>query len=494
MRPATTLVLPLLLLIPLQVRAQSLEEAAWTLPNLLRKVPPLQHDNAGRFPMICIEPFLLTADDRSWQDAKPLPAAMIRELKKRGLTQWIPPDERYIQVALALQKEKAGVIMMQGMAFNGPPDEVPSSMHLLPEGYKGLKRPGQQPKFPCPLVLDGWVKTAEKLRATFRKYREAGVHIDAVWLDWEIEPMAGDAQLDEAKHCSRCRQQFPPGILDDKERYRAFISRCRLQLFSVYFVAPILEHYPGCSVTNWEEVISTADDPTPNWAGTRKIPPLDLGMFTAANPVAYGNTIWYDYHWREERGWPLDAAHMDRIYTQVMLGELSVHERNAMRVAPHLQSIPWVDRFCADNRDPKIPILTRPRYREILRHLWLRGADGMQIFNPLWFKEDAVRLAIATEEIEDAVAIYDELLGYRKFLDDGRVMNTDTPTAEFEGVIWSGLRTGDKAVVRAFTQADKPQNFSCKPFDEADEIELDAPPSGKWHLLERDGKTVKITK
>lgn len=489
MRIATSL---LLLISSATVQAQTLEEAAWTLPNLLKKVPPLKHDNAGRFPMICIEPFLLAADDTSWRDAKPLPAEMIRELKKRGLTQWIPPDEKYIPYALALQKEGAGVIMMQGMAFNGPPDDVPSSMHLLPEGYKGLERPGQQPKFPCPLMLEGWVNAGEKMRATFKKYREAGVKVDAVWLDWEIEPYPGDAQLHEAQHCSRCRQQFPPGILDDKERYRAFIGPWRTQLFSVYFVAPILEHYPGCSVTNWEEVISTSEHPTPNWGGRRFLPPANLGLFTAANPVAYGNTIWYDYHWKPERGWPLDARHLDRIYTAVMLGEISVHERNAMRVAPHIQSIPWVDRFCADNRDPRIPILTRPRYLEILRHLWLRGADGMQIFNPLWFKEDGAKLAIATEEVEDAVAIYDELLGYREFLDKGVVMNTETLTAEFDGAIWSGLRVGDAAIVRAFTQADASQRFSCRPFLQAEEVELFAPPEGRWYKLQRNDKAVIV--
>ena len=110
--------------------AQILDEAAYTLPNIIAKVPALKNDNTGRMPMIAIEAFKLDKDDKSWQDAKPFPPEAILELKKRGLTQWIPPREQYIPFALALQKEGAGVIMMEGQAFNGPPDQAPTTMHL----------------------------------------------------------------------------------------------------------------------------------------------------------------------------------------------------------------------------------------------------------------------------------------------------------------------------------------------------------------------------
>jgi hypothetical protein len=487
--------LPLLALLVLTPasRAQVPDEDLWTLPNLFRKVPPLKHDNTGRFPMIAIAEFQLDPSDKSWREAKPFPPEIIRELKARGLTQWIPPDVKYIPFAQALQAEGAGVIMMQGYAFNGPPDLAKeTSMHILPEGYKGKNRPGQQPVFPCPLVLDGWIIKQAELRETFRKFKEAGVKIDAVWWDWEIEPSWREAQWDEARNCSRCRQQFPPGVLDDQDMYRRFIAQWRVQLFSAYFVAPILESYPNCSVTNWEEIISTPQHRTPAWSGRYLWPVKDIGMYTAANPVAYGNTIWKRYNWKDEWGWPLDETHMDRVYTSVMLNQISVHERNNQLVSPWKQSIPWVDRFCADDRDPSIPILTRPRYREILRHCWLRGADGMQIFNPKWFPEDPAKMRIMTEEIEDAVLIYDEMLAFREFLDNGQVMNTETLTPPHDGPVWSGLRLGNRAVVRAFTQAKEPVKFKITPFDGAGEIELDAPPEGKTFLLTLNGDQVTV--
>ena len=465
----------------------------YTVPEILKRVPPLAHDNSGRFPMISIAAFRMAADDNSWEGGKPLPPEAIRELVKRGFTQWIPPRESYIPYALALQAEGAAVIMMEGQAFNGPAGDIPDGLHQLPPDFKrDPDQPAQQPHYPCPLLLEGWRRKAEELRATFRKYKEAGVNVRAVWFDWEVEPFGGESEWKEARACTRCRAMFPPGILDDHDKYRAFIARWRNQLFSTYFVAPILEQYPQCSVTNWEEVISTAEHRTPNWTDSRLLPPTGIGMYTAANPVVYGDTNAYDLHWKEHPGWPLDEAHMDRVYTEVMFAQISGYEANALREAPEKQSVPWVDRYCADNPDPKIPILSRPRYREILRHAWLRGADAMQVFNPDWFKD--ARHNIELEELEDAQAIYDEMLGYRKFLDGGTPINLDAPSATYDGPIWSGRRLGDEALVRGFTQGTHAVTATITPFEGGPAVEIACPPEGATYLIRRDGGKVAVVK
>jgi len=475
---------------------------AWDVPEILKRVPPLKHDNTGRLPMICITPFTMNDQDKSFNEAKPLPPEIIRELKARGLTQRIPPREKYIPYALALQKEGAGVIIVEDSAFNGPngsyPDErpMPETLHILPEGYKGLPRPGQQPVYPCPLVLDGWKVKADSYREVFKKFKEAGVEVTGVWLDLEVEPYHMAAQWDEAKNCSRCRKLFPRGVLDDQKKYEGFIMRWRANVFGAYIVAPILEVYPGISVTNWAEVISTADIPAFGWTARAPRPPHGVGLYTAANPVVYGTTLYYRQSWRKEANpdWPLDVPHMDRLYTQLMLSQISTHEANARRVAPELLSIPWVDRFCADDKDPKIPILSRERYREILRHTWLRGADGMQIFNPVWFADDPVRSPIAVEEIEDAVAIYDEMLAYREFLDDGETMDLTIPKATSDGPIWSGLKLKDRALIRAFTMGGEAVTAKITPFENGPEVDLTCPPDGATYVLTLSDDKVDVQK
>ncbi len=88
--------------------AGAAEDVPWTLPTLFKKVPPLRHDAVGRLPLICIEPFKLSPEDKSFAEAKPFPAETIRDLVKRGLTQFIPPNEKYIPFALALQRRAPG--------------------------------------------------------------------------------------------------------------------------------------------------------------------------------------------------------------------------------------------------------------------------------------------------------------------------------------------------------------------------------------------------
>jgi hypothetical protein len=479
----------------------------WDLPTLLKHVPPLRHEATGRLAMISHLVFRMSDADRSFEEGKPLSEEMIRELVRRGLTQRILPEEKYIPYARALQKAGAQVIMFQGMAFNDPVRNTDDNLHVLPKDFRrDPHQPAQQPRYPCPLVTPDWQRKADELRKLFKAYKDAGVEIAAVWWDWEVEPYAGKSQFREATACERCRKQFPPGVLDDFARYRVFISRWRQQLFSAYMVAPVLECYPKCSVTNWAVVISSLERPTHGCWGLGKDRPRafkdvlelaradhfyipgDLGMFNTANPVVYGNTIYHGMHWRKDWNWPLDVAHMDRLYTHVMLGQISAHADNAQRLAPDALSVPWVDRYCPDDPNEKIPILSRPRYREILRHCWLRGAGSMQIFNVDWSK-DPRKMTIATEEIEDAVAVYDEMLAYRGFLESGSILNTQVPDVRDDGAIWSGLRLGDRAVVRAFTMGPKTLTADLRAFDSAPAVTLDYPPGGATYLLRlRGGK------
>jgi len=95
-------------------------------------------------------------------------------------------------------------------------------------------------------------------------------------------------------------------------------------------------------------------------------------------------------------------------------------------------------------------MISRPAYREALRHIWLRGADGMQIFN-------ATRKGyedLVFHEVADAVAVYDEMLAHARFLGRGEPMHLVVPAPQAGGVLWSGLRLEREAVVRAVLQGE----------------------------------------
>ncbi|HZK81489.1 MAG TPA: hypothetical protein VFC46_10490, partial [Humisphaera sp.] len=396
----------------------------------------------------------------------------------------------YIPVALAMQKAGLKVVMVEGQAFNGPAGDVADGLHHLPADFKrDPEMPAQQPHYPCPLLFEGWKRNADKVRATMNKFKEAGVTVDAVWLDWEVEPYGGESERREAAACSRCRAMFPAGVLDDRVKYRQFISDLRNNLFSTYFAAPIAEVFPRASTNNWELVYSSKEHPTMQCWGAGNLPAANLNLFTAANPVAYGNSIYYQYHWKKEWNWPLDEEHMDRLYTHIMFGQVSQHRHNAMKMGAWKQSVPWVARYCPDDEDPKIPVLTRARYREILRHIWLRGTDSMQIFNP----SRTPWSAIMTEEIEDVVSVYDEMLEYRRFLEQGTVLNVDVPETKYEGAVWSGMRVGDRAVIRAFTEGKQTVKTEISAF-EGTKTQIECPPEGTTYMLKLAGGKVEVVK
>jgi len=309
-------------------------------------------------------------------------------------------------------------------------------------------------------------------------------------MDWEVEPNVGSrSHYDQSRACSRCQAIMPPCVLEDEGTYKRFIMGLRGDLFSTYLAAPALEIFPGCSVAEWELVLSSSERPAQSMWANWKMPPMRLGFVTAGCPVIYGmNDMLLGQNWSTNWGYPLDEKHMDRLYTRIMLRQLSQHAQNALVHAPWKHSIPWVCRYCPDSDNGPAPILSRGRYREILRHVWLRGAESMQIFN----EPRPTHPTIAVEEIQDAVAIYDEMLPYRQFLDRGTVMNTDVPQVVDDGAIWSGLLLNNEAVVRAFTQGEKPVDFSIRPWPNARPAKLRAPPGGQtYRLLLREG-TVKV--
>ena len=256
-----------------------------------------------------------------------------------------------------------------------------------------------------------------------------------------------------------------------------------MELFGRYFAAPAAEVFPRIETTSWMVVVSGAERRIHGWSQAG-LPAVVPPAFTARNPVAYGNTVCWDRIWKPE--WPLDREHVDQYYFHLLMREVSDDEANADLYVPHTRCFPWVCRWCPDDENPKIPIMSRERYREVLRHLWLRGVDDMQVFNPKRVRfED-----IAVQEVEDAVIVYDEMLEYREFLDRGTVMCTDIPALQDEGVTWSGLRLDSRAVVRVLKQGGGAGEARVEAWP-GHAIALKATPAGQTYVLElRRGEIV----
>jgi hypothetical protein len=201
-------------------------------------------------------------------------------------------------------------------------------------------------------------------------------------------------------------------------------------------------------------------------------------------------TIFFE-QWKPE--YRLDREHVDQMYTHLLLREVSNEAANRKIFAPHLQSIPWVTRWCSDgaqDKDAERPIMSRERYREVLRHLWMRGITAMQVFNPVQTGYEEMALY----EVQDAVAIYDEMLQFREMLEDGEVLNLTVPKIQESGVVWSGLRLRERAVVRTFKQGEGMSRITVEAWPN-ERVRLSASAAGETYVLvkPKDGP-VSVTK
>lgn len=88
--------------------------------------------------------------------------------------------------------------------------------------------------------------------------------------------------------------------------------------------------------------------------------------------------------------------------------------------------------------------------------------------------------------------VYDEMLEHRMLLEHRTVLNTDIPDAQSDAAIWSGLRTNDQAVIRAFTQGPCPVAFAVSPWGDTSQIQLRATPEGVTYLLTRKEGKIEV--
>lgn len=446
------------------------------LAALQERVAPLEHSRCDRLPMILWESMPVGE-----VQAPEVYAAMLA----RGLSPHIKMDERCLPAAQAIQAAGGPVIMMQGAGGPWPArlqQPAEAWQHQFVEGYdwQAHKHWSLEHLRPCLSALEGWRLQGDRVRTVMRAFRDAGVMVDAVWMDWEGDPYGVSYQFAQASQCVRCRHQLPEAVLASAAACERYCWRLYLALLDSYLAAPVKEIFPAASTTNWMAVFSTEERPVRHWDG-RVLPPSGPALLTATNPVAYGNTKSWRF-W--SYAFPLDQEHVDQFYTHLLLQQVSANAANSERLGPEKACIPWVSRWCPDDPNPRIPVLSRERYREVLRHIWLRGADSMQLFNASWDRKGHAERMFT--EVEDAIRIYDEMLAYRAFLEAGKVMNTETPAKQSDEILWSGLRLPDQAIVRLFKQGVGEESIALEPWDGVC-FDLVGTAAGESYLLLRTG-------
>lgn len=380
-------------------RAAELKAGPW-IDIIEREIPPLENDPGDRMPMIM------------WHGVgfQPLSPREIEVLHARGLCQHLQLAESMIPAAKALQQAGMPVILMEGRTDSWPYSLGKDWMHQFdasfPQPWFG-KEDASQWHGACPHRIDGWKVLAIQTKQRLRKFREAGVRVDAVLVDYEGDPYPWSHLFDQLRHCKRCRQELPAEILHEKAAWRDYSWKQYVALYDEYFAKPIREVFPECLVTNWHVVFSSESDPVRYFVRNTNLPELKPAYFSATNPIAYASdTVWHQL-WDPSQ--TATQTSVDAFYREQIIQQVATDKRNRdAEQAGNVRSIPWVARVCriADSDQPAVPIMSRSRYRDALCELWEMDVHSMQVFNPMHEKYEELALI----ELQDAVVAYDKML------------------------------------------------------------------------------------
>jgi hypothetical protein len=446
---------------------------AWDMESFVRIVGPMQHSISGRMPIMVWNLPLPLDDELVPMQRDGRLGRYIAQLAERGIVPTVNLGWQWsitgaLTMARALQEGGRPVNILF-------PEPHLLEAHIYKSSTVGIVAPtalsgGLVRRWPCFPEADAR-EAAELLRQQLQPFKDAGIDVHGVWLDDEGLPHPWNGAYFAQRLAEECRSRYPADVLASFGVFAEWTREFRASVFTEV-VRPSRELFPRARFGNYGDTTS----------GTASRFSLDALM-----PALYANTR--DLPAAFPGGAPSQAA-VDGFYAGRLLRIFS--ESNS-RKSPGKLSIPYVSRFVPDNASSQYRLgMSQRAYRELLRHVWLRGADALFLFNHGFpTKPQIVTHEASFASVEDARAVYDELLAHRLFLERGTPASFAVPKDLSRDALWSGLRVGEVCLVRATPPAGAAATVRVAAFDGAG-VDLDVPAEGAYYLLSRDGKAQRL--
>ena len=296
----------------------------------------------------------------------------------------------------------------------------------------------------CPFALEHrYAVMKERVEKFLREYKRAGVDIDFVFADWEIDgPIEWNDAWANSQRCRRCRQHI--SRIDDFRDFQKTLRQERSEMQRITFGDNVTRYFPQALVGNyavyphggyryWYDYFEREAVGVPFLAdqGARYrewYHEFPATGYTFAMPVVY---TWYPtFHW-----YNFDDLDYRWFYNMLLVG--SNAGRHTPQSTPIIPFVHWTTTAPPKNPDRSVQQFGKANYQELLWHLLLRGHDTFF----LWCVAD--ELAAEIQLVHD---VYSKALAYRGFLDRGIPVTFDVPRQPAPVV--SGLRLGDRVLVR----------------------------------------------
>ena len=334
--------------------------------------------------------------------------------------------------------------------------------------------------FPCLILKDGWKARAEYTNLIFKKFADAKIPVAGVWYDYEGHPHPWNGIFEHSQSCPGCRKEYPAGVLDDRNQFMAWCMDAHAEGIAAAFAKPIRATYPQATIGFYGYAESIREHPYTDWCGVVHPPsgikPLEIDVI---QPVCYAQSSAARRYFNAD--WPISREEMDKVYFATLLRAASQLHHN---IRANQFIMPFVSSWVMSPGDERVPRMSKPLYREFLRHAILRGARGFYCFN---VAPPYGTMADFYNELVDLNVVYNGMFAHREFLENGVPLNdTWADPKDATAVIWSGLRLGDKAIVRVVAFGPGPRMVEIIPFP-GRTVRLNASPEGMGYIVDQAG-------
>ncbi|MBM3472395.1 MAG: hypothetical protein FJX75_03875, partial [Armatimonadetes bacterium] len=371
------ILLALLVILPTLGRCQ--EAKRMTLRDridaVLAATEPLQFPRGERLPIRAMGLEGLPSEDDAENER------LLRELDARGIAlsaRWNPGDvEHSLAEAMRLGRlqQKLGLeIGIDANAcmhsfFNG--DERTAHIDDADQPFFDTSF-GEQHRMGCPFALEfRYPDIKAQFEAFLRPYKDAGLQVSFIYLDWEIDgPIEWNGAWEASKRCKRCRENVP-----DIGDFRAFQKRLRTiradmqrQVYAdtvkAYFPNALVGNYaeyPNDGYRYWYDYFEVLPEGAPVKtdcrAKYREWPNLFPSTgYTFAMPVVY---TWYPTF-----GW-YDFEDSDYRWFYNMLLVATNPCKSAGDTVPIISWLHWHTTSPPPDADPNVKQLSEEQYQEL---------------------------------------------------------------------------------------------------------------------------------
>jgi hypothetical protein len=404
---------------------------------VLDTAKPLEFDRGGRLPL-----YIWQAMDTGPLEDKSA-EELVRKLNQRGvglISSWDPrsrPNSLAQSSTIAKAQKKLDLrinINATGCLysfFNGDK----RTAHIDDEGKPFWDDSFGKHNMGCPFALDfrrPFVR--EQVEYFVKEYKKAGLDIDFIFVDWEIDgPIEFNKAQAASKRCRRCRQNIKN--IDDFDEFQKVLRKLRCQLQRQVYTEPVKSYFPEALVGNygvyphngyryWYDYFEYYVDGQPYQADQRakcrkwyhEFP--ETG-YTFAMPVVYPWCRIFDWY---------DYADTDYRWFYNMLLVASNTGQHTPAETPIISFVHW---HTVGSRPSggQAKQFSEEKYQELLWHMLLRGTDT---FFTWCGRQDAAK------EIQLVHDVYAEAQQFGQFLSKGTPINFSVPKQP--GTVISGLK------------------------------------------------------